>query len=303
MSSPQRHSPPPIPPQLFRSLSRSPSNTPSPRTSSRLHPTIAPPAHPSPMITDTGEFRPTLSAPMSPVTTNNDQSKISAEYRLPSPSVLPPGDVPVLSAASTANRTGSPDQVLCQQYPDGLGRSGAPRAKFIQTLQGKSAWDALIHGSFSWCWFPCTLGEHHLSFVQGTFPANQRLRPPLSSFPATILPHLPHFGTRQEWYCFSLLLSLHEYTGLCITTPPNLSYTFVLPTILIVGNDTMINLSYCQMIICAKSGISIRLITILFDYAVLLFLYQLPFRYSEGRIIIMGMEDYGTYQTPLSRWV
>lgn len=149
MSSPQRHSPPPIPPQLFRSLSRSPSNTPSPRTSSRLHPTIAPPAHPSPMITDTGEFRPTLSAPMSPVTTNNDQSKISAEYRLPSPSVLPPGDVPVLSAASTANRTGSPDQVLCQQYPDGLGRSGAPRAKFIQTLQGKSAWDALIHGSFS----------------------------------------------------------------------------------------------------------------------------------------------------------
>lgn len=73
----------------------------------------------------------------------------TGEYRLPSPSVLPPGDVPVLSAASTTNRTGSPDQVLCQQYPDGLGRSGAPRAKFIQTLQGKSAWDALIHGSFS----------------------------------------------------------------------------------------------------------------------------------------------------------
>ncbi len=24
-----------------------------------------------------------------------------------------------------------------------------PRAKFIQTLKGKSAWDALIHGSFS----------------------------------------------------------------------------------------------------------------------------------------------------------
>jgi len=27
--------------------------------------------------------------------------------------------------------------------------SGTPKAKFIETLQGKSAWDALIHGSFS----------------------------------------------------------------------------------------------------------------------------------------------------------
>jgi hypothetical protein len=26
---------------------------------------------------------------------------------------------------------------------------GTPKAKFIETLQGKSAWDALIHGSFS----------------------------------------------------------------------------------------------------------------------------------------------------------
>lgn len=26
---------------------------------------------------------------------------------------------------------------------------GTPKAKFFQTLQGKSAWDALIHGSFS----------------------------------------------------------------------------------------------------------------------------------------------------------
>lgn len=30
----------------------------------------------------------------------------------------------------------------------GMG-GGPPRAKFIQTLKGKSAWDALIHGSFS----------------------------------------------------------------------------------------------------------------------------------------------------------
>ena len=26
---------------------------------------------------------------------------------------------------------------------------GTPKAKFFETLQGKSAWDALIHGSFS----------------------------------------------------------------------------------------------------------------------------------------------------------
>lgn len=158
ISPTQYHSPPPVHPQLFRNLSRSP---PSSRTSPRLHPTTPPLAHslPTTMPADTADFRPTMSVPTSPVTTNRDGSNIKAEYMLPPPSILPSGDVPVLSASSTTNGTGSPDQVPCHQCPDG--RSGTPRAKFIQTLQGKSAWDALIHGSFSWCWCPCTLDESY----------------------------------------------------------------------------------------------------------------------------------------------
>ena len=32
---------------------------------------------------------------------------------------------------------------------DHAARAGTPKSKFMQTLQSKSAWDALIHGSFS----------------------------------------------------------------------------------------------------------------------------------------------------------
>lgn len=36
-----------------------------------------------------------------------------------------------------------------QTEPGSPSGRGTPRAKFLQTLQSKSAWDALIHGSFS----------------------------------------------------------------------------------------------------------------------------------------------------------
>ncbi|TFK37540.1 hypothetical protein BDQ12DRAFT_684839 [Crucibulum laeve] len=41
---------------------------------------------------------------------------------------------------------GEPDSKSSSAPPSG---SGTPRARFIETLQGKSAWDALIHGQFS----------------------------------------------------------------------------------------------------------------------------------------------------------
>jgi hypothetical protein len=48
-----------------------------------------------------------------------------------------------------------PDVVSGVPTPESKGHSGSgsgsgtPKAKFIETLQSKSAWDALIHGSFS----------------------------------------------------------------------------------------------------------------------------------------------------------
>lgn len=64
-----------------------------------------------------------------------DQGQVYA-VRAPKPVSAPqPWAVP---AVSTPESTGS----------SGSG-SGTPKAKFLQTLQSKSAWDALIHGSFS----------------------------------------------------------------------------------------------------------------------------------------------------------
>ncbi|KAF8890774.1 hypothetical protein BD779DRAFT_1517008 [Infundibulicybe gibba] len=42
-----------------------------------------------------------------------------------------------------------PVVAVTEAKPDSGSGSGPPKAKFIQTLQSKSAWDALIHGSFS----------------------------------------------------------------------------------------------------------------------------------------------------------
>ncbi|KAJ3570188.1 hypothetical protein NP233_g4571 [Leucocoprinus birnbaumii] len=165
ISPPQRHSPPPLPPPLLRSLSQNPSNPPSSRTSPRLHPVTPPPPHPPPAITvtDTADLGPTLPAPALP-TADGDGGKISvAENSMSPPSIPPPGDASVhpaaiaQAAAATAtatNGTGSSGQVSSQQHPCGTANtggsgSGTPRAKFLQTLQGKSAWEALIHGSFS----------------------------------------------------------------------------------------------------------------------------------------------------------
>ena len=88
------------------------------------------------------------------------------------PSPLPPGPVPnnlpilpeiePLPPAQVTNgvimTTASPLPTRPPNTPsdhpsadsaDHAARAGTPRSKFLQTLQSKSAWDALIHGSFS----------------------------------------------------------------------------------------------------------------------------------------------------------
>ncbi|KXN90404.1 hypothetical protein AN958_04273, partial [Leucoagaricus sp. SymC.cos] len=163
---PQLHSPPLAPPPpLFRSRSHNPSIPRPSRTGSRQATT--PPLTGKPpevTVTDATETVPSLPPPAQSVATTNSGGgrRINAkDDQMPPPSIPPPPtDVPVpaaavIQAASTpASGTGSPSQTPSQQHPGGAGSStcsgtGTPRAKFIQTLQGKSAWDALIHGSFS----------------------------------------------------------------------------------------------------------------------------------------------------------
>ena len=54
------------------------------------------------------------------------------------------------SSNNTANGNPPiPGDYLSADSADHTVRAGTPRSKFLQTLQSKSAWDALIHGSFS----------------------------------------------------------------------------------------------------------------------------------------------------------
>ncbi|KAL1746621.1 hypothetical protein HDZ31DRAFT_33731 [Schizophyllum fasciatum] len=57
-----------------------------------------------------------------------------------------PAPLPVMEVGNTPSTAGA-----VPHSGDGTPSSGAgtPRAKFLDTLHGKSAWDALIHGSFS----------------------------------------------------------------------------------------------------------------------------------------------------------
>ena len=54
-----------------------------------------------------------------------------------------------------SNNAGSGNPPIPGDHPsadsaDHAARTATPRSKFMQTLQSNSAWDALIHGSFSW---------------------------------------------------------------------------------------------------------------------------------------------------------
>ncbi|KAF9560368.1 hypothetical protein CPC08DRAFT_477908 [Agrocybe pediades] len=98
------------------------------------------------------------------MTTNTDQKPIR-------PSIMPlhpskeansasmPSLKPVSRSSSTSSATGvtndghvvaasSDSENNVSTRPGGSG-SSTPKSKFLQTLQSKSAWDALIHGSFS----------------------------------------------------------------------------------------------------------------------------------------------------------
>lgn len=56
------------------------------------------------------------------------------------PAIHAPAPVAAQAGLEATEQTGE------RESPSG---SGTPKAKFLQTLQSKSAWDALIHGSFS----------------------------------------------------------------------------------------------------------------------------------------------------------
>uniref|UniRef100_A0A8H7XLC2 Uncharacterized protein n=1 Tax=Psilocybe cubensis TaxID=181762 RepID=A0A8H7XLC2_PSICU len=68
------------------------------------------------------------------------------------PSITPLHPSKEGNAATGADGAGSTDSMnghIMQTEPGSPSGRGTPRAKFLQTLQSKSAWDALIHGSFS----------------------------------------------------------------------------------------------------------------------------------------------------------
>lgn len=74
---------------------------------------------------------------------------------LPEIEPLPPAQVTngVIVTTAAPLPTRPPNSVLQPSdhtdSADHAARTGTPRSKFMQTLQSKSAWDALIHGSFS----------------------------------------------------------------------------------------------------------------------------------------------------------
>ncbi|KAG5649968.1 hypothetical protein H0H81_001276 [Sphagnurus paluster] len=90
------------------------------------------------------------SAPMSPHSTQG----ASPTDDSPPPLSLPP---PVVEPSQVPSFLHAPKPVTAPVHygsattPPGATSSGAgtPKAKFLQTLDSKSAWDALIHGSFS----------------------------------------------------------------------------------------------------------------------------------------------------------
>jgi len=60
-----------------------------------------------------------------------------------------PPNTPLHGNNATSGNPPIPSDHPSLDSADHAARAGTPRSKFMQTLQSKSAWDALIHGSFS----------------------------------------------------------------------------------------------------------------------------------------------------------
>jgi len=128
-------------------LGRSSSSTGSPHSSAHPSPRIATqdPHHP---IGDTVAEDGMLALPP-PISRQNSQgSSPGAEHTRPHPTPVQP--VPVDGSSLPTDIPSVPvgDYPTASASNPGSG-TGTPKAKFFQTLQSKSAWDALIHGSFS----------------------------------------------------------------------------------------------------------------------------------------------------------
>ncbi|PPQ65521.1 hypothetical protein CVT26_000478 [Gymnopilus dilepis] len=135
---------PHAPSKLGRSSSsnNSPTESAQASTTSSAHPSPMPSAGPAidpttglPTLPDLEPLPPAL-APQQAHPASSEPALISNE----SPKPIRPPVEPIRASKSEQCNVG----VQVNQS----GRS-TPRAKFLQTLEGKSAWDALIHGSFT----------------------------------------------------------------------------------------------------------------------------------------------------------
>jgi len=170
------------PKRSYTSSSRSSSGTASPAHPASFTP---PPPHLTPSYCDAGradallhprnpffphtpsrlgysesrDHSPSGSAAPSPSSLHPTQSQRPSPppLSLPEPAVSDPpqtseGQVYAVRALKpvSAPQSGAPPAVTATESTGCSGSgSGTPKAKFIETLQSKSAWDALIHGSFS----------------------------------------------------------------------------------------------------------------------------------------------------------
>ncbi|KAF7759898.1 hypothetical protein Agabi119p4_11593 [Agaricus bisporus var. burnettii] len=138
---------------LFRSRSHNPSSPPSSRTSPRI-PSTSPPSTRTPsttVVAESADRGPLTHQSIFPeATTSNVDGGKTASVEMPSTRVSFVADPAVIqTAAALPQRDDGHAQHDSTECSRRDGCPGTPKAKFLQTLQGKSAWDALIHGSFS----------------------------------------------------------------------------------------------------------------------------------------------------------
>ncbi|KAF8888447.1 hypothetical protein CPB84DRAFT_1964186 [Gymnopilus junonius] len=129
-------------PHAHSRLARSASNSNSPTESAQA--STASSAHPSPMPNTGPAMDPTTGLPTLP----------DLEPLPPALTAQPQPSIPSTSQPNLAMgerhlpARPSIDPLHASGVQQSSGRS-TPRAKFLETLEGKSAWDALIHGSFT----------------------------------------------------------------------------------------------------------------------------------------------------------
>ncbi|CAA7262697.1 unnamed protein product [Cyclocybe aegerita] len=129
----QHHGHAPLPPSRLgrSSSSNSPTESAIPSSSSS--------AHPSPRPGATGSADPV------PLPFDLEPLPPAAVHATPSPTDDTKPVRPSISPLHSDHGSGSEGESGSSSQTG----AGTPRAKFLQTLQSKSAWDALIHGSFS----------------------------------------------------------------------------------------------------------------------------------------------------------